>query len=508
MPKARKQSVRTGGTAVYVENSGNEVWLYDEANRETISTPRGKKDKGAGGMPPDFDAKTKEGLIVGYSLMQDDPISAEVHVGEPLTENELSAARWLEPQTAFLKLPSGALCIEGNDASRIGPEEPGEQGVVVKVPKRDYKVTLYRVDHEALDREGIEWTGAQELIVLTAGGKKSDAAAGLLPFEERRDTDWVGKYTITGNSADGLVWFADYWDTFTLNLDAAAVAKLELVPGSYIRTTSRETGHTLISVYGKEWADARRFPRPAGVPLEEYGYAALLNFQDWHGAQGMFCKREKAKTKVEDKQQNVWLPCTVEVLDAKPMEVAGTARGFIKTDFADKEYYADAGFLSIILSEVLPGVADLEELSLPDALKRLDKAFDDLILIRAGDFQWQETFDDQPTELTARLYYGRDLCFGAVIGQEMNIHVGLFTELEDGQWYVSGLLDDFANMVSLAASKRPSGPTTTVECIDEPLRSILSAHETAVKKLKAPNVPTNSEGTEDAFRRFLTKAFG
>ena len=36
-----------------------------------------------------------------------------------------------EPQTAFLKLPSGRLCVESNDASRIGPEEPAEEGAVV-----------------------------------------------------------------------------------------------------------------------------------------------------------------------------------------------------------------------------------------------------------------------------------------------------------------------------------------------------------------------------------------
>jgi hypothetical protein len=58
MPKARRTPVRAGGTALKLQNSGNEVWLYDEANREVIRTPRGKKDEGAGGMPPDFDAST------------------------------------------------------------------------------------------------------------------------------------------------------------------------------------------------------------------------------------------------------------------------------------------------------------------------------------------------------------------------------------------------------------------------------------------------------------------
>lgn len=509
MPKSKRGAVRAGGKAVHVENSGSEVWLYDEANREAIRTPRGRKDKGAGGMPPDFDAKTKEGLIVGYGLMQDDPVHAMVFIGEPFTDEELSVCRWLEPQTARLLLPSGTLCIEGNDASRIGPEEPGEKGAVVRVPKGDYTLTLHRVDHEALDREGIAWNGPEELILLTAGGRAADAATGLLPFEARRDLAWVGRYRIEGKSAEALVWFEDHWDTFTLNLDSAAVKQLGLGPGSYLRTTVPTTGHTLISTFGASWEEARRFPRPAGVPHDEFGYAALLSFQDWKGAEAMFCRREKATRVVEDAHKKTWTPCTVEVLDAKPTAVVETARGFVRTDFAEKTYFdGSAEFLSLILSDVLPGVGDLDELALPDALTRLDKAFDSLLLLPAGDLQWEETFDDQPVEMTVRLYRGRDLCFGAVIGQEMNIHVGLFTEREDGQWLVTGLLDDFANMVSLAASRRPQGPSSTVACVDESLRTILETHERAVKKLQAKAAPTTRAEVEDAFRRFLATAFG
>ena len=508
MPKKGKP-VRDGGVAVNVENSGLEVWLYDEANRAAIAKPRGKKDKGAGGMPPDFDAKTKEGLIVGYSLMQDDAVSAMVHVGEPFTEEELSVARWLEPQTALLKLPSGALCVESNDASRIGPEEPGEKGAIVKVPKGDYKLTLYRVDHEALDREGIKWAGAQELYLLTPGGKKSDAATELLPFEERRDLGWVGKYTIKGKSAEALVWFDDYWDTFRLNLDSAAVKKLGLTTGSYLETTVPATGHTLISTYGKSWDDAKRIPRPAGVSHEEFGYAALLNSQDWKGAEAMFCRREKAKKIVDDKHKTTWHPCTVQVLDAKPMEIKVTERGFTEADFADKEYYTGSSeFLSLILSDVLPGVGDLDEFELADALKRFDKDFAKLSLKPVGDVQWEETFDDSPTEMTARLYVGHEKCFAAVIGQEMNIHVGFWTEKADGTWLVTGLLDDFANMVSLAASKRAEGETVSVQSFDEDLKSLLATHEFALVKKGLTKAPTTRDEAETAFRQFLGKAFG
>ena len=509
MPKAKPSRVRAGGTPLTLQNSGLEVWLYDEANRDRIRTPRGKKDQGAGGMPPDFDAKTKEGLIVGYSLYQDDAVSVRVYVGDPFTTDELSAGRWLEPQTALLKLPSGTLCIEPNDGSRIGPEEPGQEGGIVKVPKGDYRLTLYRVDHEALDRAGIEWNGPQELILLTPGGKKSDAAREILPFKERRDNSWVGKYVIQGKTAQALVWFPDYWDTFILNLDARAVRELGLATGSYLQTQVPDTGHTLVSTYGKNWDEAKRIPRPAGVSHDEFGYAALLNFQDWEGAEGMYCRREKAKTVVEDKHKNVWLPCTVQVLDAKPMEIKATARGFIAADFAEKAYYeADSGFLSLIISEVLPGVEDLDDFPLPKALKRLDKDFAKLGLKPVGDFQWEETVDDEPCEMTARLYVGHGKCFGAVIGQEMNIHIGFWTEKEDGQWIVTGLLDDFANLVKNAAAKRAKGPTAVVKLADADLKTMLSEHEEHIADQPVKKAPRTSDEVEGAFKRFLTSAFG
>jgi hypothetical protein len=501
--------VRAGGTAITVQNSGLEVWLYDEANRDAIRKPRGKKDRGGGGMPPDFSAKTKEGLVVGYSLLQDDAVTAAVYAGEPFTDEELSVGRWLEPQSAFLTLPSGSLCIESNDASRIGPETPGEKGALVKLPKGDYKLTLYRADQEALDREGIAWKGPQELILLTPGGKKSDAATDLLPFEQRRDTDWVGKYTIRGKAADALLWFDDFWDSFFLNLDAAAVAKLKLTPGAYFRTTVPRTGHALVSVYASNWEEARRFPRPDGVPLDEYGYAALLNFQDWNGAQGMFCRREKAKAIVKDKDVKTWLPCTVDVLDAKPQEVKATARGFTEATLADGDYFgASPEFLGLILSDLLPGVGDLDEFPLPAAVKRFDKEFGKLKLAPVGDVSWEEAIDDQPTEFTARLYAGRDDCFAAVIAQEMNIHVAFLTEREDGRWTLTGLLDDYQMTIERAESKRAKGSKTTIESLDAKLAAICKTHERSLEGENVKKAPATRDDAEGAFRRFLTAAFG
>ena len=90
----------------------------------------------------------------------------------------------------------------------------------------------------------------------------------------------------------------------------------------------------------------------------------------------------------------------------------------------------------------------------------------------------------------------------------MNIHVGFWREKEDGRWIVTGVLDDFANMMKLAASKRAQGPIAVVESIDEDLKSILAAHEEAIGAEDVKKAPASRDDAEGAFRRFLTAAFG
>ncbi len=133
--KTAKQYVRAGETVVKVSNFGLEVWLYDDANREAIrrsgamnfmSGPTQGQESFAA-QAQAFSAALRGGLLVGYSLWQDDELHVAVIVGNPLTKKEMSAARWLEPQRAFLRLPSGKLCVESNDACRIGPEKPGRK---------------------------------------------------------------------------------------------------------------------------------------------------------------------------------------------------------------------------------------------------------------------------------------------------------------------------------------------------------------------------------------------
>jgi hypothetical protein len=501
-----KHYLRSGETVVKVFNSGLEVWLYDEANRDTIrrsgamnfmSGPP-KDERALAAQTKAFAAALKAGRLVGYSLQQDDELQVAVIVGRPLTKQEQSVARWLEPQRAFLRLPSGKLCVESNDACRIGPEPPGEKGAVVKVPPGDYRLTLYRVDYEALKRDGIPWKGPQEVVVLTAGGKPADAAKDLLPFEQRRDLDWVGQYRITGKRADALVWMPDYWDTFSLNLDRAAAAKLGLVPGTYFRTTVLAADVSFLSVFANSWQEGMRLPPPAGLPLDEYGYAAFNPMQEWNSTEVLFCRRDRSKKLVEDAHQNAWLPASVEILDAAP--AAPEKLNFAPANLSEKQYF-DSSFLGLVLSDVFPEAAEFDELLLPEAVKVADKAMQKLGLSPQGDFSFTGGDPNEPAEYTCRVYTGARKAFGAVCATEGDIEVVFLSLLWDGAWIVTGLADGTETKFH-----RLGGSSKIIlQNMDEPLPKIWTAHVKSLKQAKADAQLAPQDFTEAvaAYKRFI-----
>lgn len=330
-PSQGSATLRAGAIPVHVSNSGLEVWLYDDSQVEALRASHAQERLIGGG--------SLDGALVGYSLWQDDGIDAAVIVGKPLTAAELRIARWLEPQTAFLRLPSGKLAVESNDACRIGEGAPGEKGAVVSVPKGDYRVTLYRIDHEALDREEREWAGPEQVVVLTPGGTPADDVAGLLPFLQRRDFSWVRQYTINGRTFDGLVWFDDSWDTYFANLDDAAVDALQLKPGQFLRTTVPQAGLTLVTTFATSWKEGQALPPPAGPPPEEFGYGAVIAPERFEGNRALFCRRVKARKGVPAAAQTLWLPATIEVLDLKPADPLARVRGPLLFDSGKRAFW-------------------------------------------------------------------------------------------------------------------------------------------------------------------------
>jgi hypothetical protein len=506
MPRAKRSSpgpqIRDGGTRFQIENSGLEVWLYDDSDRQSIIDSGGMNWRGHSAATHGFDKLTKAGRIVGYSLYQDDGIDIELHVGKPFTEKELSDSRWLEPQTAWLRLPTGDLAVESNDTCRLLEDYSGAKGGRMKVPPGDYRLTLYRADHEALDREELTWKGPQELVVLTPGGTAKDAVADLLPFVHRRDLSWVGKYEVKKGKATGLAWFNDYWDTFFLNLDKKAVAKLGLSPGTYFRTKVPDAGLELITVFAESWEAGRNLPLPDGVDVSESGYGAISTPSDWPGTEAIFCRREKSKTRCEDPHQNLWLPMTVEVLDLKPRKPVEVAKGMNAGNLRECEYF-DSGFLSLILSDVVPGADDEDEFPLPAAVDRLDEMLGELGFQIIGDITWPQSLRGETYQRTARLYFGAEEGVAAIIASEGCFEVGFITETTGEGWIVSGLLDEMERHVQSTKKTK-----VKVHNQDAELGEMLEAHHGVIAKADPAPLPGDPEEGLTLFVRFLGAAYG
>ncbi len=179
--------IRQGATPVHIYNEGIVVFLYDEANGERIRDADPKIIWGAD--PAAFqEPATRELLAAGdllfYGLQGDGGVDVEVVVGASLTKEELSTGKWFPPQTGYLSLPSGRLCIHSYNTLPMGDneEDPSDKGAVVEVPAGTYRVTLYRKDWDAMEESGMmTLDDAQEAGIDVYGKARVDEVIVLTP---------------------------------------------------------------------------------------------------------------------------------------------------------------------------------------------------------------------------------------------------------------------------------------------------------------------------------------
>ena len=140
------------------------MFLYDEANGKAIQKADPSLLEAFGdedAADPKLAELANKGLLVAYELEQDDELSIEISVGDPLSEEELKKGRWHTAQRAPIHLPSGKLRIEGYSNFRLSPDyDPDEEpGAVVDVPPGDYVLSLYHTNWEALEEDGEQMDG-------------------------------------------------------------------------------------------------------------------------------------------------------------------------------------------------------------------------------------------------------------------------------------------------------------------------------------------------------------
>lgn len=349
--KPKAGTIRPGAIRADVYNEGLCVYLHDEANTDRLRVMIADKKK----FPQCSPKKTffenlstaklsKEaksaGLALAYTLDQDDEVSVDVVIGDPLNEKELAVAEWLDPQRARIALPSGRLRIDTPNTMPLDPDDKHDAGAVVDVPPGDYVLTLYRVDWDELRRSGKRYKGPSEALVLTPTDKAGEAKleGPILEWKPRKRPRVGGVKPKSGQSEFNCkLIFLGYWENFGVNFTRESAAKMGLEPGARLRFTIEKIVLDALFLGEMTPADCMRyFPKPkleaAVAPFKEF---ALTEWSSMPKKEFLAFRRVQAKKCIPERLIEKWFPATGIVLPerwdlprpaaAPPVEIKGKA---------------------------------------------------------------------------------------------------------------------------------------------------------------------------------------
>jgi hypothetical protein len=185
--------IRKGAIPVHIYNEGLVVFLYDEAHEARIRDADPQIIWGAGTdafEDPATQALLASGELLIYGLRGDGGVDLEVVAGAPLAEKELSCGEWYPPETGYLSLPSGRLCVHSYDTLPMGDNDDGlpDEGAVVEVPAGTYRVTLYRKNWDEMESAGlVGLEQAREAGIDAYGQGRVDEVMVLSPAQKTAD---------------------------------------------------------------------------------------------------------------------------------------------------------------------------------------------------------------------------------------------------------------------------------------------------------------------------------
>lgn len=493
---------------VMATGSGHEVWLYDAAYLEAIRNSDVFEDISSENTA--FADLLASGMLACYGLEDDYGADLSLSIGAPYTEVELSRSRWLEPQTTWLHLPSGRLLIESTEGSRILPDGMGEELTgkdddgLVELPAGDYKLTLYRIDQEALSHEGLNWEGPSEAIVLTPGGNQSNAADHILEFCPRRDLNWVGKYSIEGCVMQGLIWFDDPWDTFRLNIDEAAWKKLGLKTGSLLKVTLSEPELELMTVMATSWTHALKLVPPESFKGPERATGSQdLGSQNGNPVETVFNIRSRTQTGIAEKYQQIWLPAKIEVIPTEPWReqrspviMTSSKRVYHhaqlqQTDFFDEPSQRLALSINCLLTD-----SNANFLCLAEGLQLLDQGLSKLGFAVLGDTTYHSPRLSEG-EVGWRLYVGKEPILATLRIRQEEARFYFISGFADQHWLVTG---------SYPLDKKPQ---IEMHASFNPLVELLAQHQSSLAQRTASAsarlLPSNLRAGIQILEEFLSQ---
>lgn len=264
MAETKVAQVRTSGTRVSLENTGDLVFMYDEASAGAIRQAYPAWAAGGHSWAPlarEARQLAHEGALVVFEAGEAATIEAEFGRAAGLTEAERAKAAWLRPQTARLVLPTGKLRVETLDSLRLTDEPATDEGTVLEVPPGAYVVTLERLDRAAMPDGGAGFPDEVILLWPESGPSAPMPAEALLRYPVLRPR-W-GTWSVADGVATGeVVWAMVGAGT---NLDAGAIARLRLRPGMRLVATLGPQTHQALYLGNLDQQAWRELVGPAAL---------------------------------------------------------------------------------------------------------------------------------------------------------------------------------------------------------------------------------------------------
>ncbi len=262
MPAKTKKPFRDGASRCEIYNEALEFYLYDEAHAPAIATLAALAPGLSGDARRDLRREAAgKGWLCSVELSQDDPVDIEVALGGPLSGEELTRRKgcWMDPQEAWLDLPSGVLRI---DTPNTLPEAQGGEPTDPKafgrfqLPPGPYRAVLQRFDHGGFEGSS-GWGGPSFYLSLQAVENLPGEGSGILGVPELGPPAWAGAGRVEGGVFRGQPVRAgmDHEGSVQANLDIPAARALGLHPGATLEVRSKgkavEATYFGISVEGE-----------------------------------------------------------------------------------------------------------------------------------------------------------------------------------------------------------------------------------------------------------------
>jgi hypothetical protein len=284
MSRQQKKLLNPHAMRCELYNDGHWCFVYDAENLDLIRELGGYEAMTGEAVSVDAECRLERladrGLSVAWELGGDDAVVVDVLVDKVLSSGQKQKTQWLEPQYAYLNVPSGRLRIETLNSLAFSPDAPTDAGCEIKIPPGQYDMILHRVNWPLMDAdmEGRPELPTEFLVLRTIKKKGPIRKTAHLTYSEALGDDgaWLMEGKLEGSLFSGMTR-ACVTDTTSvyINLRGSHAEQMDLSFGKTVKLTA---GQTTVSVpfiacmsilgiahyFGRDWRAAHFFP---GAPF-------------------------------------------------------------------------------------------------------------------------------------------------------------------------------------------------------------------------------------------------